>query len=100
MRPQKPFSGAALATKNGDAEQVVEPAAVGADHGHIAARQERLERKAALDPALPNRGAGPAVRAQRQPDLDVEVFGGKSAERCLAIAFGLDELVGEELLVD
>src|SRR6516225_3109529 len=59
--PGEPDTGAALATKDDEAEQVVEAAAVDADRRDLAPRQQVAEVEAGLGIGLPVLGAGPAV---------------------------------------
>ena len=72
--PREPVAGAGLASDHGQAEQVVQAAAVDPDVDHLAALEERIELQPAGTLALPEVRAGPTVRAQREADLYVQVL--------------------------
>ena len=64
MRPAQMRLGILLAPEHGNAEQVVQPAAVDADHHRFRALKHRIQRQPLLDAAAPVVGAGPAIGPQ------------------------------------
>jgi hypothetical protein len=57
------------------AEQVIQTAAINADHGDLATREQLIQRQARLSSSLPEIGAGPAVGPEVHADLDVQMLG-------------------------
>ncbi|MNN62120.1 hypothetical protein D3C81_1773980 [compost metagenome] len=88
--PHQPAASVPFAPHGCEAEQVIEAAAVDTDIDHFAARYQVLQRPAVLGGLLlPVVGTSPAIRQQRQTDLDVEVLGQEAPERLLTIQLGL-----------
>src|SRR5690242_13866083 len=93
MGPEKPplwlagrFAGP-FPAEDSKAEEVIEAAAVNPDHDDLAAVEQRGKRQGAIGAALPIFRASPAVRAESQPDLDVEMLRRPDPFRVLALFF-------------
>ena len=71
----QPPTRLAAAAQHGQAEQVIEAAAVDPDDDHLGAAQDLVQCQAAPGLTCPELGAGPTIGLQRQADLDVEVLG-------------------------
>ena len=62
--PMQPAPRLATPADDRQAKQVVQPAAVDADHGHLGSRQKRVKRQARLALRFPILCAGPIIRPQ------------------------------------
>ncbi|MCY1293480.1 hypothetical protein D9M69_444100 [compost metagenome] len=99
MPPAELPAGFLLAPNGVSTEQVVQTTAVDAEVYHLAPLEQSVER-AWLNSVFPEVGAGPAVRAQRQTNLDVAMLRQKAPERLLSAALGLGILAEQKLFVD
>jgi hypothetical protein len=89
-----------LPAQDGQAEEIVEPAAIDPDDDDLAAVEDLVEGQLSIGPALPVFGAAPAIASQREADLDIEVLGEKADDFRSAGALGLGELLGQVALID
>src|SRR6516225_2256881 len=100
MRPTQPMLGFAVAAENRQPEQVVEAAAIDANHHGLRALEHvcKVERWQCL--LFPMLSTGPAIAAQRYADLDIEVLRRQQHLIGLALALGVDQLSAQKVNVD
>jgi len=88
--PQQPLPGQPIPADSSEPQQVIEPPAIDTDVDHFAAFDQVIERQTRKNsPRLPKVGTGPAIRKERQTNLDVKVFRQEAPKRFLAFQLGL-----------
>ncbi|NQW52155.1 MAG: hypothetical protein HQ465_13045, partial [Rhodospirillales bacterium] len=85
-RPQQPVPGDPVSTEYCEAQQIVQAAAVDADHHHLAPLEQGVQGERPVGGPLPEIGANPAIGAKREADFYVQVLRRPADD--LALAFG------------